>query len=133
MNDKDFQKMDEKWMKSTKDIREKKVSDGILKGFSASVERRIIPTEHSVKRWQSPAWVPVMAVLVIASVIVLRSPILSEPGTTSVETVDSAEPIDIDAVESEIADLRAIGSWNDEDDALFGQTDEWAMEVYDSA
>jgi hypothetical protein len=47
--------------------------------------------------------------------------------------VDSAEPIDIDAVESEIADLRAIGSWNDEDDALFGQTDEWAMEVYDSA
>ena len=41
MNEKQFEQMDEHWMRSTKEMREKKVSDGMLKGFSMSVERRI--------------------------------------------------------------------------------------------
>ena len=41
MSDKKFEKMDEQMMQSMKTLREKEVSEGILKGFSASVERRI--------------------------------------------------------------------------------------------
>ncbi len=128
MNDKDFQKMDEQWMKSAKDLREKKVSDGILKGFSASVERRIISKERSGKRGASPAWVPAMAILVIASVVVLRSPMLSTPVMPIVKTVDYAQLHDTDDVDDEIAALKEIGAWSDEDEALLGETDESGME-----
>ena len=50
MNEEQFEKMDQQWMKTTKDVREKKVSDGILKGFSTSVERRILGAESRTSK-----------------------------------------------------------------------------------
>ncbi len=118
MSDKKFERMDEQWMKATKDLREKKVSDGMLKGFSTSVERRILSKEQFAKRAWSPAWVPAMAVLVIAFAAVLHLP----------QSVDYAQLPNTASVDDEIAVLKEVGAWNDEDEALLGVGDEAGME-----
>ena len=136
MNEKQFEKMDNEWMKATKDVREKKVSDGILKGFSASVERRILGAESRTSKRPAPAWpagrlawVPAMAVLVIASVVVLRSPMMFQPTALIPPTVDYAQLPDTENIDAEIAALKEVGAWNDADDALLGAGDEAEMEA----
>ena len=129
MNEKQFEKMDNEWMKATKDVREKKVSDGILKGFSASVERRILGAESRTSKRPALAWVPAMAVLVIASVVVLRSPMMFQPTALIPPTVDYAQLPDTENIDAEIAALKEVGAWNDADDALLGAGDEAEMEA----
>ena len=124
----DFEKMDQEWVKSTQDIREKKVSEGILKGFSTSVERRIVLNKQSSKRSFSPSFVPAMAVLIIASAVVLRSPMLSTPLAPISKNVDYAQLYDAENVGNEIAALKEMGVWTDEDDALLGENGESGME-----
>ena len=128
MSEKQFEKMDEQWMKSTKDLREKKVSDGILKGFSASVERRIASEPQAPKRARALVWVPAMAVVVIASAVVLRTPTLSQPTAIAPQTVDYAQLPDTDNIDEEIAALKEVGAWNDADDVLLGAGEEADME-----
>ena len=129
MNEQQFEKMDEQWMKSTKELREKKVSDGILKGFSTSVERRLTAAgEPAPKRVWTLAWVPAMAVLVIASSVILKSPQLSQPTALMPQTVEYAQLPDTDSINEEIAALKEVGAWNDADDALLGDTEEAGME-----
>lgn len=119
MNEHPFEKMDQEWMGAMKEAREKKISEGILKGFSASVERRILATERKTHNtWASPAWIPVMAVLVMASLVVLRVP----------QTVDYAQLHDSESVSDEIAALKEVGAWSDADDALLGDGDETVAE-----
>ena len=117
MSDQDFEKMDQQWMKSTQELREKKVSDGILKGFSASVERRLAAKEEAPRRVRALAWAPALAVMVIASAIALRSP----------QTVDYAQLPEEDSINEEISALKEVGAWSEADDALLG-TDEETME-----
>ena len=112
MSDK-FKKLDEQWMKSMKPVREKQVTDGILKGFSVSVERRILAKKEaslSGRRAVSPVWVPVLAVMVLASLAVLRSPVAPpvEYAELDNKTTD---------VEEDIAVLKELGAWTDQDDA----------------
>ena len=128
MSEQHFEKMDQEWIKSTKDIREKKVSDGILKGFSASVERRVLAKEDTPRPVRALSWVPAMAVLVIASVVVLRSPMMSQPAVFVPQTVDYAQLSEIDNLDDEIAALKEVGAWSDADDALLGETEEAGME-----
>ena len=53
MNEHNFEKMDQKLMDAMKTWREKEVSEGILKGFSASVERRIQAKKQPTLAWYS--------------------------------------------------------------------------------
>ena len=111
MNDKDFHKIDEAWMEKTKSIREKPVSEGMLKGFSASVERKIAGTqEDGARRVPAlrPAWVPALAVMVIASVVVLRSPIV--PHSVEFAQVSSEEELQ---VQEEMEVLQDLGVWDE--------------------
>ena len=133
MSEAHFEKMDEQWMKLTQELREKKVSDGILKGFSTSVERRILSKQQIAKRAWAPAWVPAMAVLVIASVVALRSPMLFAPAQPIAKTMDYAQRHDTDNVVDEIAALKEMGVWSDSDEALLGENDEAGMEDLDLA
>ena len=128
MNEQKFEKMDQEWMKSTEPLRGKKVSDGILKGFSVSVERRILAMEHAPKRAWNASWVPTMAVLVIASVVVLRSPMMTQPTVLVPQTVDYAQLSVAENINEEIAALKEVGAWNDADDTLLGAGDEAEME-----
>ena len=52
MKDKDFKKMDESMMKKMESLRQQQISEGMLKGFSASVERRL-PGRHIRSGWRS--------------------------------------------------------------------------------
>ena len=123
MSEKNFEKMDQEWMKSTKELREKKVSDGILKGFSTSVERRILAKEQAPKPARVLSWVPAMAVLVVAFVVVMRLPD-RQAGTP----VDYAQLSEMDNIDDEIAALKEVGAWSDADDALLGGDDEALLE-----
>ena len=104
MNDERFKKSDEQMMDVMKTLREKRVSDGILKGFSASVERRILAKEQTGPRPRPAfraAWVPVLTVMVLASLVVSR--VQTGPKLTDIE--------------EEIAALKEVGAWSDDDDA----------------
>ena len=128
MSEQHFEKMDQEWIKATQELREKKVSDGILKGFSASVERRILSHKQTPHRAASPAWAPAMIVLVIASVVVLRTPMLSTPFAPIVKTVDYAQLQNTENVNDEIAALKELGVWNEEDEVLLGAADAELLE-----
>ena len=129
MNEKQFERMDREWMKSTQPIRDKKVSDGILKGFAVSVERRILgAAQETSKKVRTQAWVPAMAVLVIASAVVLRTPTLTQPTVVIPQTVEYAQLPVIENLNEEIAALKEVGAWSDADDALLGAGEEADME-----
>ena len=118
MSDEHFEKADEKMMEAMKTVREKRVSDGILKGFSASVERRILAKEQAGPRPKPAyraAWVPVLAVMVLASLVALRTPV-----GVSTETTD---------VEDEIAALKEVGAWSDDDETVLGNSEDTDAQV----
>lgn len=108
MKDKEFKNLDEAMMKSMASLREQKVSEGMLKGFSASVERKIQPDSTPVvqhaRRW-APVWVPTLAVMVLASVAVLRAP------------VELAQMVSSDEIQNEVAILKELGALTDEEEA----------------
>ena len=129
MSDEYFEKMDEKLMSSMKPLREKEVSEGMLKGFSASVERRILGEQETKKAPRlifSPAWAPALAVMVLASLVVLRSPIMPAPVSHSASSAEHAEFKGNKEmnVEEEISALKELGAWSDEDDTLLGAQDD---------
>ena len=119
------EKMDQELMRASKELREKEVSEGMLKGFSASVERRILARKQdgSPKRFLLPALVPALAVMMLASLVVLRSPMVSTPQAP--QSLDYAQ---LDAgqtdIEEDIAALKEIGAWSEEDESVIGATDE---------
>ena len=119
-----FKEMDQSLMKSTQSLREQKISEGLLKGFSASVERRISgPLLRSPKAsFEGRArlvWVPALAVMVLASVAVLRSP---------VQEIQLAQAVVVsaDEVQEDIDILSELGVLDEYEDAelLDGLLDE---------
>ncbi len=121
MNDKQFHEMDQTLMNKIKPLRDKKISDGILKGFSMSVERRISAKEEVApvrkSTFLNAAWVPAFAMVLIASFIVLRSPILP---TSPVQYAQVAAASSED-VQDEIEVLKELGVWDEvEDGAAIG-------------
>ena len=115
MSDSHFEKADKKMMDAMKALREKRVSDGILKGFSASVERRILAKgtgPHPRPAFRA-TWVPVLAVMVLASLAVSRV-------QTSSKLTD---------IEEEIAALKEVGAWSDEDESVLGNSEDTDAQV----
>ena len=112
MNDKDFEKLDEQMMKASEPLRDKPVPQGILRGFAASVERRLPAgcQTPAMRRIFSPMLVPVFAVMILASLVVLRSPTLEYAQLSDAE-------MDFDV---EIQTLKDLGAWDDNDDSLLG-------------
>ncbi len=121
MNDKEFKNLDEAMMKSMTPIRDKKVSEGMLKGFSASVERKIqlsdAPAAAPVRRW-APVWVPTLAVMILASVVVLRSPVTTDqPATFLSAPTELAQLVSSEEIQSDVALLKELGEFSDEEEA----------------
>jgi hypothetical protein len=121
MNDKEFKNLDEAMMKSMKPLRDKKVSEGMLKGFSASVERKIqagdAPAPAPVRRW-APMWVPTLAVMILASVVVLRSPVTTtQPVTFLSAPVELAQLVGTEEIQSDMELLKELGELTDEEEA----------------
>ena len=127
MDDKKFKKLDDAWMNKTASLREKKVSEGMLKGFSTSVERRIaadeVPTSKRTPVLR-PVWASVAAVMVLASLVVLRTPVgsnfLSSTVSGPVELAQ-ATPGSAEELQEEIEVLKELGVWDEiEDETVLG-------------
>ncbi len=103
MKHKSFEHMDERWMKILESERERKINPEILKGFSASVERRLAVDPAPARRKFFPVAAPVLTMLVLAAVVVTRSNVVSVSGSAS-------------ELPEEIAALSEMGVWTDEDD-----------------
>ena len=121
MKDKDFKKMDESMMKKMESLRQQQISEGMLKGFSASVERRLpgrqagithrSSSQTSVVGRSTRVWAPALAVMVLASVAVLRSPIAPS-------SQDDLAVLGELGVLDEYEDIEALA----EDEALFEES-----------
>ena len=125
MTNENFEKMDESLMKGLKEAREKKVPPKVLKGFSASVEARIRENQPAVelqtasKRSFVPAWAPVFAVLVITLAVVLRNPSQFNP-SAPISPVIQIASANVSDISEEIATLRELEVWTDEDERSIG-------------
>ena len=113
MDDKKFKEMDQSLMKKMEPLREQRISEGMLKGFSASVERRLSGAGETAER--KPAgrlvWVPTLAVMVLASVAVLRSPV------HEIQLAQAIAPAE--EVQEEIAVLSELGVLDEYEDSEF--------------
>lgn len=133
MNDQ-FEKLDQEFMQKTKSLREKKIAPAILSGFAASVERTIRnrdaerqvvvrPAKRFIFAW---AGAPVLAVMLIGVAVVLRLPsaevlqLASVPSNAALNTSDE--------ISEDIAVLRELGVWTDEDDNTIGVGSEASLE-----
>ena len=103
MNDKDFKKIDELMMKKMEPLREQKISEGMLKGFSTSVERRLIGSAEIIERKRAGRFilVPTLAVMLLASVVVLKAPV------HEIQLAQAVAPAD--EVQDDIAILSELG------------------------
>ena len=129
MTGESFEKLDQEFMDKLKAEREKTVSSGILKGFSASVsatidEKEKKSSETAIRevrhRWILPVMAPAFAVILLASAVAVKNPFFHAPSSMSymdmmlVGTADLAE---------EISALEELGLWGDEDREILGVSD----------
>ena len=137
MNEEPFEKLDEVWMKKFKSFREKKVPSKILEGFGASVEGRIhreqeekISRPNPFRLW-APVWVPAFAALLVffgwlASVRLpfgTQTPMMPPASLPFAFTTTSE-------ITEEIAALRDLGLWTEEDDeTLNGSPEDLIPEI----
>ena len=122
MNKDDFEKLDEEFMDRLKTERQKSVSPGILKGFSASVMAKI--SERGKKtapvRSLAPVWVPAFAVILLASAAAVKIPFFSVPSPAPYLNLMIAGTADLS---EEISALEDLGVWGDEDREILGVSD----------
>lgn len=125
MNDKQFQKSDKHWMAVMKPVREKQISEKILHGFAASVIRKIEGAGEQPKQkpWQVWALAPVLAVMVLASTLVLRTPVLPgilDADTSMLEELELAEALvsetQSDSIQEELNVLSELGVLDEYED-----------------
>lgn len=128
-----FEKQDKSLMDALKDAREKQAPPVIMKNFSASVEAKIREKQPGVeikfkpKRAWVPVWAPVFAVLVIGLVLVLRSPVGIREIPASSKIIELAQA-NTAQLSDEVAELRELGAWTDEDEKSSGIISESDMD-----
>ena len=125
MTNESFDQQDRLLMERLKDARERKTPPEILKGFSESVGARIREKQPSLeikltpKNSWIPAWVPVLAVLMIGSLLVLRMPIGMQGISLTPATVELAQA-NASQISDEIAALSEVGVWTEDDEKSAG-------------
>ena len=127
MENESFEKQDRSLMETLKGVRDKKIPSVMMKNFSVSVEDKIRERQPSLeiqvkpKRSWVPVWAPVFAVLMIGSLLVLRLPMGSRemPLTPSSVPVQLAQA-NVNELSDDIAALRELGAWTDDDEKSAG-------------
>lgn len=137
MNEESFEKSDEAWMKKLKTSREKKIPSRILEGFSASVEERIRREQeeknlrpHPFRLW-APVWVPAFVALLVFFSWLASGPLPFGTKIPSVPVVSIQLALSTTSeINEEIAALRELGVWTEEDDeALNGSPEDLIPEI----
>jgi len=105
-----FEKMDEFFMKHLASARKKLLPPESVKNFSWEVELKIRQAAEGPKpraaRFLSPIWAPVCATLILFLVLVPHF----SGGLSGVHSVNVSE------ISSEIAAMREMGVWTEEDE-----------------
>jgi hypothetical protein len=139
-----FEQQDRAMLNAFKSVREKKVPPQVLEGFSAAVEDRIRRKQarhrpHFVFQWpRMRVLVPSLAVLLIALLMTLKMPYDGKDYSPvkSAKTAIRTTPIDMFSgpifdIVGEVALLRELGVWTEEDEDIFGELSEYALEILD--
>ena len=125
MNDQEFKKRDEAMMKKMEPLRSKEVSEGILKGFSASVERRIRPESATGKKTARLVWAPVAVMAGLALFVVLKAPIQSGLQVVPfAPTLELAQAVSEQEIQDEIALLSELGALDEVGDEALLEEEE---------
>ena len=106
-----FENMDEFFRKNLGAARRRPVPPEVLKNFSWEVEMKIRhqlenPPKPRAARIFSPVWAPVCAVLILSLVLVPHFP----------QGFHAVYPVNISEISSEIAAMREMGVWTEEDE-----------------
>lgn len=126
MNSESFEKLDQDFMDRLKSRREKGVPPEMLRDFSASVEAKIREKEAgkgsmpSGRRWITPVLVPAFAVMLLASVVVFKSPSFHMPSPQPYMNMMLTSNADLS---DEISALEELGVWGDEDEKILDISD----------
>ncbi len=128
MPEQHFDEMDQSLMKNLKSVVKTPVPKEVLKDFSASVIEKISekePPREIYKPVHSVAWlVPAFAVLILASAVVWRLPL--GQSVAFKPTVAFQLASNVSAISEEVAALRELGAWTDDDDVSAGAAEEIA-------
>lgn len=119
MDEKAFRDMDKAWMERTRAERERPVTDAEF--FAGQVERRI-REKRAVSR--APRLVPFL-VPALALSLLLAVPVVRRGG----ERVQLAAVTAEASIGDEIALLKELGAWTEEDDAEAGTEEAVAIEL----
>jgi len=119
MDEESFEKMDRAWSERLKSFRKMTVPSGVLRGFSAEVERRLHDPGKPERRGffkRSPwrLWVPIAAPVFVAL-------------TLYVTVADQSGLVE------EVAVLRELGVWTEEDEGAVEVSDEITADVLEAA
>lgn len=137
MNEHDFDKMDSEFLKKFEKLRKERVPKKVLEGFSASVEEKIrkklFTPALEKKRFRLPLWAPVMTVLVLGSLVLFRTGLhratyFESPGSSMVISQQRLVNGDLSV---EIAALKEMGEWTDEDETVLGDPTEELIQTAD--
>jgi len=134
MKDQAFKKMDAALMKATEKYRSAEASETRPSGFSDDVLQNIrdrqsqkSPSPAFGLRLALPVFAPVFAVLVLGVYLVLR-----DPGVPNPLLREGAVQLAFNTatnVDEEIAVLKAIGAWTEEDEVAAGVAGDWSDDV----
>ena len=128
-----FEETDAFFMKKLENTRAKKTPPGLMRNFSAGVEARLMEGQRKADRPQPvlrPSWVPVfapaLAVLCLVAVFVVKSPGIFKMAPSASSMVQLASVPAAADISDEIAMLKELGAWNEEDEKSAGITDDAA-------
>ncbi len=133
MSDKNFEAMDRSLMKDLKTAAKAPVPPDVLKGFSASVIEKIReedPARETYHPVLSAVWLtPAFAVLILASLVVWHLPGGQEGKPLWQSAVSKPAAMiqlasTVSTISAEVAALRELGAWTDEDDLSSGAVEE---------
>ena len=121
MNQEPFEKLDREFDELLKVEREKGVSPGMLRGFSASVESKILQKqERKVRPFIAPVLVPAFAVMLLASLVIFNNHSFQAPSPKPYMNMLLTSTADLT---EEISALQELGVWGEEDEEVLEVSD----------
>ncbi len=116
MDDKNFEKADRSFMTALKGLREKPSDGGY--GIAAEVERRLRAggSAPRARRARALPWlVPALALSLVVAVVPALRPVHVTQGPVA-ERIQLASRPTVSSVDDEIAILKEVGAWTEDDD-----------------
>jgi len=121
MKDDSFDRMDESLMKGFKKNRDRKVPESILRGFSESVEKQILEAKSQNTVFGGGAMVFSISFVLIAAILLWQWPnLIKQVPSDAKFSFNEKTAFQESDIDSDVQVLKALGEWNEEDEAAMG-------------